>query len=131
MNELLLNLGLNIGANAIYDFFKTSLTDNKLTRGQLTEKLAAQLDITNAKIVAEKIIEFAAKNGDINISGTYIFSSDSINMKSANGTKFTFGNDSISKTPNSEISAGMGASIVGTGGAQIRQDSNGDIIFSV
>ncbi len=129
MNEFLLSLGVNVASNAIYDFFKTTLTDHELTRDQLADKLSSHLKITNAKIIADKIIDFAAKNGDIDISGTYIYANDSIHMKSANGTQFSFGNNSTSKTSTTEISAGFGASIVGTGGAEVRQNSDGSISF--
>lgn len=129
MNELLLSLGINIASNAIYDFLKSALTQQQLTNEQLADELSNHLNISNARIAADRIIEFAAQNGDINISGTYIFANDSITMKSASGTKFTFGNNSTSKTSTSEISAGSGATIEGTGGAQIRQNPDGSISF--
>lgn len=131
MNELLLSLGVNIASNAIYDFLKSALTQQKLTKDQLADQLSKYLNITNARIVADKIIDFAAQNGDININGTYIYANDSITMKSVSGTKFTFGNNSTSKTSTSEISAGSGASIEGQGGAQVRQNPDGSISFHV
>lgn len=129
MNELLLSLGVNIASSAIYDFLKSTLTSESVSREQLTEELARFLNINNAKIIADKIIDFAAQNGDINISGSYIYAKDSITMCSASGTKFYLSNNNISKTSTSQISVGFGASIQGQGGAQIRQEPDGSISF--
>ncbi len=129
MNELLLSLGVNIASNAVYDFLKSALDTPLTTRAQLVDRLSSQLNIANARIAAERIIDFAAQNGDINISGSYIYATDSITMSSASGTRFTFGNNSTSKTSSSEISAGQGATIVGQGGARIQQNPDGSISF--
>ncbi len=128
MNELLLSLGINIASSGIYDFLKSTLV-TPTTREQLVERLSSELNIENARIAADRIIDFAAQNGDINISGTSIFANDSISMRSASSTQFTFGNNSTSKTSTSEISAGYGAKITGQGGAAIVQNPDGSISF--
>ncbi|MCT4559825.1 MAG: hemagglutinin repeat-containing protein [Crocinitomicaceae bacterium] len=128
MNELLLSLGVNIASSAVYDLLKSAI-GTTTTREQLIERIASQLDIKNAKIAADKIIEFAAQNGDITIEGTSIYAADSITMRSASGTKFTLGNNSSSKTSTSEINVGFGAKIEGTGGAKIVQNPDGSISF--
>jgi hypothetical protein len=128
MNELLLSLGVNLASNAVYDLLKSAL-GTSVTREQLVERIVSQLDITNASIAADRIIDFAAQNGDITISGTSIYAADSITMRSASGTKFTFGNNSSSKTSTTEITAGQGAIIEATGGAKIVQNPDGSISF--
>jgi hypothetical protein len=50
-------------------------------------------------------------------------------MRSASGTKFSFGDNSSSKTSTSEITAGYGARIEGTRGTKIVQNSDGSISF--
>jgi hypothetical protein len=131
MEELLLGLGVSLTSNVIYDFLKSSISQQKISKEELTNELEKFLNIENAKIIAEKIIDFTAENGDINISGTYIYAENSITMKSANGTKFSFGNGSSSETSKTRIDAGKGAKIEGKGGAQIRQNPDGSISFLV
>ncbi len=128
MNELLISLGINLASSTAYDLLK-SVLETPVTREQLVERLASQLNITNANIVADKIIDFAAQNGDITISQTSIYAADSINMRSASGTKFSFGDYSCSKTSTSAITAGHGARIEGSGGAKIVQNPDGSISF--
>lgn len=128
MNELLISLGVNLASSAVYDLLKSAL-DTTITREQLIERIASQLNITNATIVADRIIDFAAQNGDITISKTSIYAANSITMRSASGTKFSFGDNSCSKTSTSEITAGHGTRIEGTGGAQIVQNPDGSISF--
>jgi hypothetical protein len=128
MNELLISLGVNLTSSAVYDIIKSAL-DTTLTREQLVERIASQLNIIDANILADKIIDFAAQNGDIIISQTSIYAADSITMRSASGTKFSFGNNSSSKTSTSEITAGHGASIEGASGAKIVQNPDGSISF--
>lgn len=128
MNELLASLGINIASSAMYDFLKSAISETA-SKEQLIERVAGQLHITNANIAANQIIEFAAQNGDITIIGTSVYATESITIHSASGTKFTFGNNSISKTSTSKISAGYGAKIEGSGGAGIKQNPDGSISF--
>lgn len=128
MHDFLQSLGLSLTSSLVYDLLKSAL-HIPVTREQLVERIASQLNITNASIVADRIIDFAAQNGDIIISQTSIYATDSITMRSASGTKFSFGDNSSSKTSTSEINAGFGARIEGTGGAKIVQNSDGSISF--
>ena len=95
----------------------------------LKRELSSHLNIENTDIKSSNIIQFLAENGDISISGTQIYASKSITMTSNKGTKFSFGNNSSSKTDKSAIKAGRGAKIVGRGGAKIEQDEDGSIKF--
>ena len=130
MEQLLLQLGIGITSNAVYDFLKNFFTANpQASRTQLENALIPFLNIQNANIVADKIINFLAENGDIRIEGTSIFANDSISMFSTKNTKFTFGNNSSSTTKNTKIDAGNGAFIQGQGGAGIKQNEDGSISF--
>jgi hypothetical protein len=124
LEQLLFQLGLNITSNAIYDLIKLFPTTNGFTKG-----LESQLNINNANIQAQTILEFLAQKGDIVISGTSIFAQNSIIMQSAKDTKVIFGEGSASSTKNTKIEAGYGAKIVMQGGAQVRQSSDGSISF--
>lgn len=89
MNELLASLGINIASSAMYDILKTAL-DKAESREQLTKRIASQLDILNANIAADRIIDFAAQNGDITIIGTSVYATERITIISTSGTKIYF-----------------------------------------
>ena len=130
MEQLLLQLGLGVTSNFIYDLAKGYLASTpNPSVSELESKIASSLNIQNADIYAHKLVEFLAKRGDIRIEGTRIYASESILMTSGDGTQFTFGNNSKSTTKNSQISAGQGAYIQGQGGAGIRQNEDGGISF--
>lgn len=130
MEQLLLQLGLGVTSNAIYEFLKNYFIKNpKADLVQLKTNLASFLDIKNANVIADKIINFLAQNGDIRIEGSSIYANDSIKMFSSQNTKFTFGNNSTSETKNTKIEVGNGAFIQGQGGAGIKQNEDGSINF--
>lgn len=130
MDQILLQLGIGVTSNAIYDFLRGIFVSNpEINRLQLKNILASFLNIQNANIAADKIITFLAKNGDMKIKGTDIYANDLISMFSAKNTKFTFGNDSSSTTKNTKIKAGNGAFIQGQGGAGIKQNEDESISF--
>lgn len=130
MEQLLLQLGLGITSNAIYDFLKNEFSNKEnIKKSTLSSDLASFLNIQNANVIAKKIITFLAQNGDIKINGTKIYAENSISLFSSKNTKFTFGNNSSSTTKNSSIEAGAGAFIEGSGGAGIRQNEDGNISF--
>lgn len=64
LEQLLTGLGLNIAANAVYDFLKSFARDEKEpTLKKLNEYLASHLSVNGANIKAAKIIEFLAQGG--------------------------------------------------------------------
>lgn len=130
MDQLLLQLSIGVTSSAIYDFLKNYFVNNpEANRSQLENSLASFLNIQNANIAADKIINFLAQNGNIRIEGTSIYANDSISMFSTKNTKFTFGNNSFSATKNTKIEAGDDAFIQGKGGAGIKQNEDGSISF--
>ncbi|MHA8083998.1 hemagglutinin repeat-containing protein [Aquirufa antheringensis] len=129
MEDLLKSYGISIGSNVIYDLIKTAITKTA-SKEKLVSLISSELNIQNAIIAADKIIEFAARNGDIIITGTHVYASENITMRSASNTKFVFGENSTSQTATSKISAGTGARIEGQGGATIVQGSDGSISFN-
>jgi hypothetical protein len=126
LSQLLINLGLNVASNAIYDIVRFALRRSpEVTHDSLQKELAAFLRVDGADIKAETIITFLAQRGDIVITGSRIYATEKIEMGSAPGTKFVFGNNSSSSTSKSSIQAGHGAFIQGQGGAKIVQNSDG------
>ena len=130
LEQLLIQLVLNISSSFVYDVVKGYFQkEKKPTAEGLKAELSSCLDIEDADIKSNNIINFLAENGDITISSTQIYASKSITMASAQGTKFTFGNNSKSSTDKSSIKTGHGAQIQGRGGARIIQDEDGSIKF--
>lgn len=130
MDPLLLSFGVNIASSAIYDFIKSTLSSGITDKDHLQTKLASYLRIENANIVASKIIEFAAENGDISISNSRVHANNTVAMQSASNTSFIFGHNSVSSTINTKIETTGNASIRGSGGASIIQSDNGSIKFN-
>lgn len=130
MDQLLIQLGINLTSNAIYDIVKNYFASTvQPTSDGLKDRLVSELRIDNANIKAESIIEFLARNGDISIQGTSIYSAKAIHMQSSKNTTLSFGNNSVSATDNTRIEAGHGAQIISSGGAGIRQNEDGSISF--
>jgi len=130
MDQLLLSLWINITSNIIYDFLKKKFSENSfLWKDVLKDKLSSFLNIQNSNIVAETIIEFLAKNGDIKIEWTNIYANNSVSMFSSKDTNFVFGNNSVSSTKKTKISAGSNMYIQGQGWAWIKQNGDGSISF--
>lgn len=130
MDPLLVQLGIGVASNAIYDFVQLKIASKTLTEKELANELTAFLHIEGQIIKAERIISFLAQNGDILIKKTSIKSNDSIVLASSNKTTLTLGDNSVSQTPSTSIEAGDGARIIIQGGAQVRQDDkDGSIRF--
>ena len=134
ITALLAQIGVSIGAQAIYDLAKSRIRSGDSTKAKLVQAFLEkypQLEIHGAEVVADKVIGIFAKKGHVIISGTTISASKSIWMKSAPGTKFVFGEGSVSRTKKSEIRVGKRAFMEGQGGAVVEQDEEGNIIFKV
>ena len=104
------------------------MNKSSFTVSELKDELVSELNLQGMEIKAEKIIEFMAKNGDINIEGTTIQSEESISMFSSKNTKLTLGNNS-SKTKRSEIRSEGNAKMTASGGAGVKQNDDGSISF--
>lgn len=130
LDSLLISLGVNLTSNFIYDKMKDFF--QKQSQPAVSDfkiELLKYINVENAKVISDSIVEFLAKNGDITISGSKIFAKDTITMASAAGTKFQIKDDSTSRTDHTFIHLGMGASIIGQNGASIKQSKDG-IFFS-
>jgi len=131
LEQILLQLGLSVSSDAIYDFCKICFSKSEsVDVDNLKKELASFLKIDDADIVAEKIINFMAVNGDIEIKGSKIYAKSSIFYGSGKGTKFSL-EGSRSETEKTRIDVGEKAKIEGQGGAGIRQNEDGSISFHV
>ena len=124
LEQLLLQIGVNISSSVIYDFIKHN-SFNSIDSA--VSKLNSELNVNNTDASA-KIISFLAQNGDIKIERSNIYGENCVTMASSTETKLSFGNNSTSKTKNTFIEAGEGATIEMQGGAHVKQE-DGSISF--
>lgn len=125
LQEFLTSICADIAASKVIELVKKYSSPV-----ELKEALVSEMNIQDANIKAENIIQFLANNGNIHITGTNISSPQSISMQTQRDTHLFFGNGSTSRTNTTLIHAGQGASIVASGGARIQQTEDGSIIFS-
>jgi hypothetical protein len=131
MDSLLLQLGIGVTSSFIYDLLKGCA--KKIAQPNFEDykrELLPYISVSNAEIAAKILIEFAARNGDIVISGSKIFSEKSISFESSLKGSFELKDSTSSSTKDTSIQVGMGASIKGQGGAKIEQTNNDSITFS-
>ncbi|MDP3742288.1 MAG: hypothetical protein Q8R15_03170 [Candidatus Micrarchaeota archaeon] len=132
LDQLLLDLGVNVAGNFVYDTVRNYIAASTApTRQELQSHIARQLNVIDAEIVADRIVDFLAQNGDILIQGTRIYAKDSITYQSSTGAKFELRDNVVSQTSKSSIIVGNGASVTGRGGAKIIQRDDGSIVFGV
>ncbi len=132
--QLLSSFGINIVSTTIYDLIKARLLSGPATHADIEATLRThfpQLTLKNISVIAETAIDLLAQTGNIRVTGSKLYARTSIWMRSAPGTQFTFGDGSESTTDKSQIIAGQGAQIVGSGGAEVRQNPDGSIDFRV
>ncbi|WP_146107646.1 hypothetical protein [Porphyrobacter sp. HT-58-2] len=129
LSTILAQLGYGVASNAIYAWVQ-KLSNGSANTKKAAEDLQNELSLLGVEITAQNVIEALAKHGILKIDQTNIFSSDKI-VFGSNGGSASFGNDSSMTTSGTSIKAGIGASIVATGDAQIRQNADGSITFHV
>ncbi len=126
LDLLLESLGLNLASSFIYDLIKDIFQKNReLSLSDFKDELLKYIEIEKAEIASDSIIEFLAETGDIVILGSKIYSKESIVMTSSVGTKFQVKDGSSNTTEQTSIELGVGASITGQNGAEIRQSKDG------
>ena len=133
VTAVLMNLGVGLGSQALYDFIKGRLHAGA-DRDQLAAEVSVEfpsLTLENAEVVASTVIDLFAERGFIDVRGTVLKAKDAVWMRSAPGTRLSFGDGSVSSTDKTEIRAGKGAEIIATGGAEVRQNDDGSISFHV
>src|SRR5207302_9792027 len=91
-------------------------------------QLSPYLKIENANIYAEKIINFLAQDGDIEIIGSEIFARKALHYSSRQNTSFSLKN-SISQTDKTIVNTSKNGNVIGRNGAQVNQNEDGSIDF--
>ena len=130
LEQILLMLGVNIisgvSSTGLYDWIKSFF--KKKPNLEVTEfkvELQKRLDIENAEVASEKIIEFLAENGDIEILGSKIYAKESILLQSSERTEIQMKNGSSTHTDHTKIVVKGKGSVRASGGATIEQSDKG------
>lgn len=128
LEQYLITLGIEIAGGVVSEQINKLLAKDVFTKDELVTTLA-EMHIQNAHINADCIIQFLAHNGNIQISGTQIYSNGSVVLSSGPGTSLLFGDDSSSSTTGTQISTIGNAFIHLSGGGNIQQ-GDGSITIS-
>jgi len=128
LGKLAVDLGLHITGDFLYDRLKLIFSKSeKINREELKQQLGSYLSIENANIVAEKIIQFLADNGDIEIKGSEIYTKKALLYYSRQNTSFSLEN-SKSFTDKTGVVLNNGK-IIGANGGGMSQNEDGSITF--
>lgn len=131
LTQFLISIGVNLSSSVVYDLLKAKLTSSTspVSQDDVLESIASIIELDNAKLIAEKIVKFLAENGDIEIRNSFIYSNMGIIYSTNQTGKLSIGSNTNSETSNTKISVGRNARINLSGGANIEQDKDGNIIF--
>ena len=128
---VLQDLGVNIGASAIYDFLKAKFgTHLSVDKTTLEKELSAFLKIHDVKAEAATVIKALADCGFLTIKGSELVAPEAIMIGAGEGARFFFGENSISKTAKTAIHANGNARVEGSNAA-VSQNADGSITFHV
>lgn len=131
LTQFLISIGANLSSSVIYDLLKSRFTSSKspLSQDDVIHSIASLIELDNAEVIAEKIVKFLADNGDIEIRNSFIYSKAGIIYLTNQTGKLIIGSNTNSETVNTKIAVGQNANINLSGGANIEQDKDGNIIF--
>lgn len=130
LDEYCLSLGINVSASLVYDALKSLFRKRaNPTFEECRTQISTLISIEKAQVHSEKIIEFLAGNGDIEISKCNVFARAEILMQSSNLAMIQIKEGSSVSTNSTSINLGANSSIKVWGGASIHQSENG-IFFS-
>jgi hypothetical protein len=128
---LLRDLGVNISATFMVDFLKEIFrSKSAVERTAIERELSAFLRIHGAKVEASTVIQALADSGFLSIKGSELVAQDRILIGAGAGARFSFGENSVSKTAKTAIHASGNALVEGSNAA-MSQHSDGSICFQV
>ena len=128
---VLSNLGLGVGANAIYDAIKNYITSSPdQSRQGLERVLQDAIRVTGQSIRASTIVDVLARSGAIEFHNSSVYAPQQISYVAQNGSRVTFGGTGRSETDKTAIvSSGRNAKIDIEGNGAVRQNADGSISF--
>ena len=125
------DIGINVSASAIYDFLKAKFVSKSTIEKTVIEReLSAFLKIHGIKVEAATVIKALAESGFLSIKGSELVAPDGIVISAGAGARFSFGDNSASKTATTAIHADGNARVEGSDAA-ISQNVDGSITFHV
>ena len=129
--SVLRDLGINISASAIYDFLKAKFgSQSSVEKASLEQELSVFLKIHGVKAEAATVINAFADSGFLSIRGAKLVAPEGILIGAGEGARFSFGENSTSKTAKTAIHADGNARVEGSNAA-VSQNADGSISFHV
>jgi len=131
LTQFLISIGVNLSSSVIYDSLKERFASSKscISQDDVLDSIASLIELDNAKVIAEKIVKFLADNGDIEIRNSFIYSKTGIFFSTNKTVNLIIGSNTNSETEKTKNFVGQNAKINLSGGANIEQDKDGNIIF--
>ncbi len=128
---VLRDLGINLSASLIFEFLKKKFgTQQPVEKVNFEQELAAFLKIYGVTAEAATVIKAFADSGFLSIKESHFIAPDGILIGAGEGGRFSFGENSSSRTAKTEIHASGNARVEGANAA-VSQNADGSIGFLV
>lgn len=130
--QVLRDLGVNLSANVMFEFLKSKFGKQQLPleKTAFEHELSSFLKIHGVQAEAATVIKALANSGFLSIKGSELVAPDGILIGAAEGARFSFGENSSSKTAMTAIHADGHARVEGSNAA-VSQNADGSISFHV
>ncbi len=128
---VLRDLGINLSASLIFEFFKKKFgTQQPVEKVNFEQEFAAFLKIYGVTAEAATVIKAFADSGFLSIKESHFIAPDGILIGAGEGGRLSFGENSSSRTAKTEIHASGNARVEGANAA-VSQNADGSIGFLV
>lgn len=128
---VLQDLSVNISASAIFEFLKTKFgSQPSVEKTAFEHELSSFLKIHGVQAEAATVIKALANSGFLSIKGSELVAPDGILIGASEGARFSFGENSSSKTATTAIHADGHARVEGSNAA-VSQNADGSISFQI
>lgn len=129
VEEFLVRIGASVSGRFLYDFLRQVFYKREnMTREEFEREIESFIKINGGNINSEKLIEFLASDGFIDIKNSRIYAKQNIFYQTGDCSGIVLGSNTISSTDKSSIQIGKGCSIVMGNNTSIVQ-GNGNISF--
>jgi len=128
---VLRDLGINLSASLIFEFFKKKFgMQQPVEKANFEQEFAAFLKIHGVTAEAATVIKAFAGSGLLSITESHLIAPDGILIGAGEGGRFSFGENSSSRTAKTAIYASGNARVEGANAA-VSQNADGSIGFLV
>jgi hypothetical protein len=128
---VLRDLGINLSASLIFEFLKKKFgTHQSVEKAAFEQELSAFLKVHGVTAEAATVIKAFADSGFLSIKESHLIAPEGVLIGAGAGGRFSFGENSSSRTAKTSIHASGNARVEG-GNAAVSQNADGSIDFLV